>query len=591
MLMRIAQILTVTASFALAVASAAIAQPRPLPSDVGPVEASGAFVVQSCGETGSAEGWTESVNDNRSALASGVDCPPSRLAPGGTAVDFQQAGIWASDRLGRDAGVDATPGDRVELAFRALPGTVVNRVRWWRSIFKQLDGNWQPYTEIEASPAIRETCVFPQGNHSCGVGGTDWIPYDVNFNNNVLSYADVSGFSAEKIVVGVSCGPNDDGLCADGFSLPRAEVQILSAFLTIADGGAPVVDGVSGDGWTRSGWSQGSLPLVVASRDVTGIAATKVYADGSLIATVQRTCRYDRPRPCSNDGGGAVGIPTVGLADGAHQIDVGVVDAASNETRVRRTVPLLVDNDAPAAPVGIGSPQATSNANDFSVAWSLPVDGGTPITAARYQVCQSGSCGEVRTAPSTTRIDDLALSATGPATVRVWLEDQLGHADPESAATLALTYTAPPPSPPAPPDPRDEPQQAPGEQPLTPGLPGCLVSCGTAPPTQRPPATQPKKVSPALKLTTLRRVRRRVTVAGTVGARASGSVTVRYRVRIRGRARTLTKRVRIARRGFRTTLVLSSTLAAARSATVSVAYAGDPDTVPQTRTATVHTRA
>lgn len=265
-------------------------------------------------------------------------------------------------------------------------------------------------------------------------------------------------------------------------------------------------------------------------------------------------------------------------------------DSASNETRVRRNTPLLVDNSAPAAPVDIGSPQATSNTNNFSVAWLLPADSGAPITAARYQVCQAGSCGEVRAAPSTTRIDGLALPATGAVTVRVWLEDQLGHADPDSAATLALTYAAPPPSPPAPPAPRDEPQQAPGEQSLTPGLPGCLVSCGR-PPAQGPPATQIKKVSPALKLTTLRRVGRRVTVAGTVGARASGRVTVRYRVRIRGRARTLTKRVAIARRAFRTTLMLSPAIAAARSATVSVAYSGDPDTVPQTRTATVRTRA
>lgn len=587
MLMRIGQIVAATTALALAMAGVAGGQPRPLPDDVGPVAGGGAFVIQSCGETGSAEGWSESINNDRLALASGVDCPPSRLVPGGAANDFQQAGLWVSDRLGADQGVDAHPGDRVELEFDAAAGTQISRLRWWRLIGRRIDPNWTAYTAVGDSV---DTCELG-AQHVCGVGNTDWYPNDHNFGYDAVSYADVPNVATDRIVAGVACRTNPDNICGNGYSLTYAQVMIFSAFLTIADAGAPVVDGISGDGWTGSGWRQGAVPLTVASSDVTGIAATKVYADGSLIAMVQRTCRYDRPRPCTDEGGVAVGIPTVGLVDGAHQIDLGVVDAAGNETRVRRSAPLLVDNAAPSAPVGIGSQQATSNTNYFSVTWSLPADNGTPITAARYQVCQSGSCGEVRTAPSTTRIDGLALPATGDATVRVWLEDQLGHADPQSVATLGLTYAAPPPSPPAPPAPRDEQQQAPGQQPLTPGLPGCLVSCGSAPPTQSPPATQTKRVSPALKLTTLRRVRRRVTVAGTVSARASGRVTVRYRARIRGRMRTLTKRVTIARRAFRTTLMLSPVLAAARTATVSVVYAGDPDTAPQTRTATVRTRA
>lgn len=538
--------------------------------------------MQSCGETGSAEGWSEVTNNDPSALASGIDCPPSRLVPDGAPNDFQQAGLWASDRLGVDHGVDAVPGDRIELRFSPLAGTTIQRVRWWRSVFKQLDDHWQPYTVIADPSQAPESCAFASGHHACGVGGTDWFPYDNNFDNNVLAYRDVANLSASSVVAGVYCRSNDDNMCGNGYSLTSSEVQILSAFLTIADGGAPVVDGVSGDGWSGSGWREGTLPLVAASRDVTGIAATKVYADGSLIAMVQRTCRYDRPRPCSDEGGAAVGIPTAGLGDGVHQIDLGVVDAAGNETRVRREEPLSVDNAAPGPPVGIGSPQAASNVNSFSVAWALPADSGTPITAAHYQLCQGGSCGEVRTAASVTGVDGIALPTAGDATVRVWLEDQMGHSDPDRAATIVLTY-APPPAP------RDDPQQPPEQQPLTPTLPGCGLTCVTTP---APPSSTPvRKVSPALKLTTLRRVRRRVTIAGTVGARASGHVTVRYRVRIHGRTRTLSKRVAIARRRFRTTLTLSAAIAAARTATASVIYPGDPDTVPQTRTASVHTRA
>jgi hypothetical protein len=246
-------------------------------------------------------------------------------------------------------------------------------------------------------------------------------------------------------------------------------------------------------------------------------------------------------------------------------------DAAGNETRVQRAEPLLVDNAAPAAPVSLTSPQATANINNFSVSWSLPADAGAPIDKARYQLCQDGACGATQIAPSLTGLDNITLPKAGAATLRVWLEDSVGHASPDSAATIRLTYAPPPMFTPPP------------ECSCVPGGPP------TKPPTT-PPA-QPRKTSPALKLTTLRRVGRRVTVAGSLSSKASGRVTLRYRVKIHGRSHTLTKRVSIARHAFRTTLTLSRSYAAQRSATVSVAYAGDADTTAQTRTATLRTRA
>jgi hypothetical protein len=78
-----------------------------------------------------------------------------------------------------------------------------------------------------------------------------------------------------------------------------------------------------------------------------------------------------------------------------------------------------------------------------------------------------------------------------------------------------------------------------------------------------------------------------VTVAGRLSSRASGRVTVRYRVTVRGRPHTLSKRVAISRHAFKTSLTLSRSYAAARAAIVSVAYAGDGDTKPQTQTSTL----
>jgi len=39
---------------------------------------------------------------------------------------------------------------------------------------RELDDHWQPYTAIGNLPQISQTCDFPAGHQTCGVGGTDW---------------------------------------------------------------------------------------------------------------------------------------------------------------------------------------------------------------------------------------------------------------------------------------------------------------------------------------------------------------------------------------------------------------------------------
>jgi hypothetical protein len=312
---------------------------------------------------------------------------------------------------------------------------------------------------------------------------------------------------------------------------------------------------------------QGTLPLALSSTDNTGIASTRVYSDGSIVATLQRGCSYDRPRPCTDEPVGSVGLPTAGLADGEHVIHLASADAAGNETRLTRPAVLRVDNRPPAAPVGLTSPAATSTDNSFSAAWSLPPDAGTPIVAARYQVCGGATCGPAQTAPSLTRVDGLALPDRGTYTLRVWLVDQLGHEAPAGAATVSLTY-----EPASAPAPVLAPEPTPGRPPMT-----------TTP--LLPPSVA--KISPALKITAVQRVGRRVTVAGRLTSAASGRVTVSYRVRLHGKARTVVRHAGISRGRFRVTFGVTGAVAKALKAVVVVAYAGDADTSAAVRSATV----
>ena len=457
----------------------------------------------------------------------------------------------------------------MESTFAPLTGTTITRLRYWRAIHIGAEDKYLPYISLNTRDNVIDTCVIG-GQSTCTTGADDWYPNDATTTFRG-SYRDLTGISATSIIIGLYCTDSDVHTCGNGSILTHADAEIFSAFLTISDPAPPIIGTPSGAGWTTDGWSQGTLPLTLASTDTTGISETRVYADGSMIATLQRSCSYDRPRPCSDEPGGAVGLPTAGLPDGAHQIEISGVDAAGNETRMQRAAPLMVDTNAPAAPVGLASPAPSSTANRFAAHWSLPPDAGSPIVAARYQLCQAGVCGAVQTAPSLTAVDGLVLPAEGDASLRVWLVDDLGHEAPETAATLTLRYAPPT---------------------LGPGLPPPPVLA----PTPTPPAPQPQptpmprpiaKASPKLKITSLRHTGRRVTVRGTISARASGRVTVRIRTRVNRRTRTLTLHPRIRARAFQATFTLPRSLARARSATALVTYAGDADTDPATRQATI----
>jgi hypothetical protein len=261
-------------------------------------------------------------------------------------------------------------------------------------------------------------------------------------------------------------------------------------------------------------------------------------------------------------------------------VAVGVVDAAGNETRVERPEELKTDNHAPAAPVGLVSPGPVSTVDRFDVHWALPVDDGAPIVAARYQVCQAGACGGVEAASSLTAVEGLALPGVGEGTVRVWLVDALGHEAPGQAAELVINY-------------RPEPAAAPAL-----GSPVGEAALGVAPVTiPRPSEVTPphgiKKADPALKIASVRTVGRRVTVRGTVSAKASGRVVLRLRAKAPARgskAYVITARPRIAKRRFVATLVLPRALVRARAATLTATYPGDADTRSGTRQVTVRRR-
>lgn len=557
--------ITTAALVAAVPAPASALQNRPTPADAGPLAAGGGFVIQSCGESGSSLGWTV-TRPSPDTVDAGIQCPAQRGHLASRPAAFDQSGIWVSDRLGKDGGLpDASIGDHAEVAFATQPGTTITRLRYWRKVVKTTDDNWQPYIAVGTHANIVDTCEIG-GQVACQIGADDWYANDPNPELDRTSYIDRSGLNASSVFVGLTCRNNPDNLCGPGYSIPYVEAQLYSVFLTIADSIPPMLQTPSGSGWASADWLQGDQALAVASSDTSGIDETRLYIDGSIASTVQRSCSYDRPRPCTDEPSAAISIPTSGLADGAHAVQIAAVDAAGNETLQARPAALRTDNTAPASPLGLASPSSASSTNTFTASWSLPADPGSPIVAARYQLCQNGTCSPAQTAARTTSASDISLPAPGSATLRVWLVDQLGHEDPSTAAELPLSYT------PAAPTPTVDPPST------TPTPPQ---------PPSTPPLTAVTKFDAKLRVTTVRRISRRVTIAGSLTSRASGRVTIRYRARVGGRLKAITKTVSIRRHTFRTTLTLSRTIARATKAAITVSYRGDSDTRAASRTATL----
>jgi len=528
----------------------------------GPLPGGGGFVIQSCGESGASDGWT-ATNTNPEALSAGLQCPPVRtlIAPPQTTA-LTQTGLWLSDRLGRDGGVPDTPEDaRAELTFTADPGTHISRVRYWRLVSKADDNSWDPYVGYAAGPML-DHCEIVAPALGCHVGADDWYPDDEYGTVARPGYADLQNLLASGFVVGLHCRTNAPyHHCDNGYSLRTAEAEIFSIFFTLSDHSKPTVGAPLGEGWTTSEWAQGTLPLALASSDNAGILETRLYVDGAILTTVKRLCFYTQPRPCTDEPGVEIGLPTAALADGTHTVQLGAVDAAGNETRLTRPEPLRSDNHAPDPPVGaepVGGWRTASGRIDLR--WALPVDHGTPIVEARYELCAGDTCSPARPTTTLTSLDDLQLPAPSGWVVRIWLVDAAGHADPAGAASVHVYREYPTaPSPPSPPPP---------------GSPG---AGGTPVPTPKHAAK--------LRLAHVRRTGRTLRLTGTLTSRASGRVTVRLTAR---GTRRLARRATVRRGRFALTLTLPRALARAATATLTATYPGDADTAAATARRTLH---
>jgi hypothetical protein len=166
-------------------------------------------------------------------------------------------------------------------------------------------------------------------------------------------------------------------------------------------------------------------------------------------------------RPCPTGGpyGRVYALDTATLADGPHTIQVCTQDygqyqglgGTGGETCDQRTI--RVDNTVPGAPSGlhVTSTNPARYLDRFGATFSLPPNQGSPIAKVHYNVVNAA--GEVvKPLQTLTATNPTALTAIegpkapGDYSLRVWLEDQVGHVGPASTAEIPRD-TVPPAAP------------------------------------------------------------------------------------------------------------------------------------------------
>jgi hypothetical protein len=217
-------------------------------------------------------------------------------------------------------------------------------------------------------------------------------------------------------------------------------IVLSDVTVTLNDVVAPSVQ-IAGGSLAAPGWHSGTQVVSVAASDNTGISAVRAYLDGAPRADQPRpACHWDSIYPCPNSGGD-VAVSTAGLSDGAHTLTIVGVDSGGNTAADSRTI--YVDNTAPAQPRAAildGGPQWRPT-NGFVIRWTPSAGEAAPITSIVYRICPSGSsdaskCVSGERAPDSPGALSLTVPGPGDWSVKFWMRDAAGNADPATAATL-----------------------------------------------------------------------------------------------------------------------------------------------------------
>ena len=257
-----------------------------------------------------------------------------------TGANSETSGLAAADVL--ELSTQTPPGAVAGWTFSAPSGDTISAIGMNRDLFENSEG-WLPQIVDNTGtplPEPEETC--PYNGSRCELSGA----------------ANHTGLDATSLTIEVLCDPAPPfGACPGGSSLHFARVELNSAIVTVTDEQPPQITSTSGSLFA-GGLVRGTITGTIDGSDSSGVQYARVYVDGAQVAQQALTCDFTRPAPCPAGSSNQFSLDTTTLANGPHQIQAAVVDAAGNQT-LGSPVRITVENTAPIAPTTPITPPTT----------------------------------------------------------------------------------------------------------------------------------------------------------------------------------------------------------------------------------------
>jgi hypothetical protein len=415
---------------------------------IAPTAHAGSFQVQACaGAPGSLNNSWVPFDVDPTELQTSTSCG----APDVTGLSTVTSGLAASDVPSSPSSVPA--GDSAGWRFAVPAGDTVSAVSFDRDLYFVLALGWMTeVVDASGSPLPGELCAFEFGQSGCELAG-------------VTTH---SGLDTSSLAIQLVCDPAPAAQtsCSGGQPTHRVRVELNSATVTVTDNQPPTLTGTAGPLLTSSTYQHGTLAGTISGADNSGVSSVRVYVDGNPVVQSAFNCDYTYAQPCpATATSPTLSLDTTRLADGPHQVQAAVIDAAGNETR-GPVGQLLVANHPPGAPVGAAVTNAATGwiNHAATISWKNPAQGsGLPIAGVDWVACRgvdstlpASGCGAIHTqATLLTSLNEdprteAAFAGHAPAsyTVFLWLVDSAGDLNPASPGRASFGFDDTAPGPP-----------------------------------------------------------------------------------------------------------------------------------------------
>ncbi|MTD47452.1 hypothetical protein GKE82_24935 [Conexibacter sp. W3-3-2] len=376
----------------------------------------GTYTVQSCGSTGSIDGWS-AVNTAGSSMLTSSACGGTNPGDGLRAADV----LPSPDVIGTTT---------TAWRFEPPTGTSITTVVM-RDFVKKYDTNWVMGMNVPSGPGAGqyEDCVITGGGF-CQFAGQ----FDVT----------LSGIDAPYVEWGAFCRPvAPDTGCGTGFSVNDVQADLYRATLTIKDTVAPGSAVLSG---TPAGWVRSLTGTVSGTDSGGGVGALELVGpSGELLGSSGSSCSFVLARPCPASRSAAVNGDLSALADGERQVRGRVVDAGG-ESLLSTPVTVRVDRTAPDTPVGVTGDADWSPADGVTLSVPHPAQPFAPIAQVRTELCTPTCAVSTTTAASgSPTAVSVAGLPEGTSQVRVRLVDEAGNESGNASVSVQRDRTSPSP--------------------------------------------------------------------------------------------------------------------------------------------------